>query len=145
MKKQIFISLWVLLNLIGAYFSLEIDLPSILPLIAIGGSVLLLLASYLLGWMGTGIVASLFYSVTMWMGEQAFEQWGYTKWASYPMYVLLILVTIVFVIFRRRFVRHEPVMWVEKLLKRIKKRPDINALHFSLGEEDIDCEYPNSK
>lgn len=136
MKKQIIISLWLLLNLVGAYLSLRIHMPSVLPTLMIGANLLVVAASYLFGWMGAGVVASLFYSTMWWIGTEAFERWGYTKWVAYPMYGVLVIVSLILLTFRRRFIRNEPVPFVRRLI-----RPkQIKSVLFVLGDEQIDLE-----
>ncbi len=116
--------------------SLHVSMPSILPVIMIVANLLVVAISYLLGWMRVGLVASLFYSVMMWVGSQTYELWGYTEWVAYPMYGVMILMAFFFLAFRRRFEKKEPVALIQRLIRPKEK----NSVWFVLGDEKIDSE-----
>ncbi|MDT3417150.1 hypothetical protein QO009_003045 [Brevibacillus aydinogluensis] len=141
--RKIAIFLWLLLNAAGAYFSFQIPYPTDLPIWIIGANLILLGIGYLMGWMGVSLVLSTFYSVIGWVGAKSFSMWGYTKLVAYPMYLMAGVITLILLIFRRRFVKEAPEPWVTTIFP--KKRREINALDFVIGDEVIDCEYPNSQ
>lgn len=148
MKTKLLLYSWLLLNLAGVYFCVSTSIPTVIASILVWINVLLVTISYVMGLLHVFLMISLFASSVFWVGTHAYAQWGYTKFVAYPLYGITLIGILVLLRNKRKFEINEPKPWVKKWVVWIKrmfgvKETEMNALEFILGDEEIDCKYPN--